>query len=227
MATIYGYNVNAFGTEKWHKSVQDLYRLLYGAGMTTDDGIKMFQMNGYDRWEKESLRSEENPLAPIHDTEKSVIRCFIGNVPCESDTSIDFTGRLLGGCMDCLVNLTGTKFDKVCEFLEKYKEDGFIWFLESCDLNVFSIRRAMWQMEQAGWFRYVKGFLIGRPLVMGQDIMGLNQYDAITGIVGKYNVPIVMDIDIGHIAPSIPIICGSMGTVHAKDGKYSVTMKLC
>ena len=29
-------------------------------------------------------------------------------------------------------------------------------FFESCDLNVFSIRRAMWQMDNAGWFENVK-----------------------------------------------------------------------
>lgn len=46
-------------------------------------------------------------------------------------------GRLIGGCMDCLVNLTGTKFDRVGDFLEAYREDGFLWFLETCDLNVF------------------------------------------------------------------------------------------
>lgn len=50
-------------------------------------------------------------------------------------------GRLLGGCLDCLVNLVGTGYDKVAAFVEKYKEDGIIWFLESCDLNVFSIAR--------------------------------------------------------------------------------------
>lgn len=227
VATIYGPNVGAFGIKPWHKSIQDLYRLLYGAGIETNNGIKTFQIEGYKRWEKESLRCEENPLAPINDTEESVIQCFIGDKPCDSQKTVQFTGRLIGGCMDCLVNLTGTKFDKVGEFLERYKGDGFIWFLESCDLNVFSIRRAMWQMDNAGWFRYVKGFIIGRPLVMGQNIMGLNQYDAVTGIVGKYHVPIVMDIDIGHIAPSIPIICGSMGTVGVKDGTYCVTMKLC
>ena len=45
-------------------------------------------------------------------------------------------GRLLGGCLDCLSNLAGTKYDKVAEFNEKYKEDGVIWFIESCDLSV-------------------------------------------------------------------------------------------
>ena len=35
---------------------------------------------------------------------------------------MEFTGRLIGGCMDCLVNLTGTKFDKVGEFLKSIKK---------------------------------------------------------------------------------------------------------
>ena len=71
--------------------------------------------------------------------------------------------------MDCLVNLLGTEFDKVQEFTEKYQDDGIIWFLESCDLNVMSIRRAVWQMKHAGWFSHVKGFLIGRPAVFGHN----------------------------------------------------------
>ena len=49
-------------------------------------------------------------------------------------------------------------------FAEKYEEDGILWFLESCELNTLSIRRAMWQMEHADWFKNVKGFMIGRPL---------------------------------------------------------------
>ncbi len=71
---------------------------------------------------KESLRSEENPLAAINDTEDSVIQYrFIGDKSYESQKHMEFTGRLIGGCMDCLVNLTGTKFDKVGEFLKSIK----------------------------------------------------------------------------------------------------------
>ena len=62
--------------------------------------------------------------------------------------------------MDCLVNLLGTRFDHVKEFQERYKEDGFLWFLEACDLHVMSIRRAIWQMKEAGCYSHVKGFLI-------------------------------------------------------------------
>lgn len=127
--------------------------------------------------------------------------------------------------MDCLVNLLGTRFDNVKAFNEKYKENGFIWFLESCDLNVFSIRRAMWQMEQAGWFEHVKGFLIGRPLCHGQEMMGLDQYQAILPTVQRHKVPVIMDADIGHLPPMMPLVTGSMAAVAAKDGKMEVKMR--
>lgn len=110
----------------------------------------------YDLWEKESLKSEENPTAPYHATEKSVLRVYSEDGTVTKQTRV--SGRLLGGCMDCLVNLTGTSFDKVAEFQKKYRDDGILWFLESCDLNVMSIRRAMWHMKQAGWFENTKDF---------------------------------------------------------------------
>ncbi|MBD5444012.1 MAG: LD-carboxypeptidase [Lachnospiraceae bacterium] len=209
-ASIYGPCAAAFGMEPWHPSLQDAMDVMTG---------KNLKLQGYDKWEKESLKSEENPLEPYNVTETSVIRKF-------PDEILDFSGRLLGGCVDCLVNLLGTKYDNVCDFTDKYKDDGIVWFLEACDLNVMSIRRAMWQMEHAGWFRNCSGFLIGRPLCNGQEMMGLDQYQAVCEVVKKYNVPVVMDVDIGHIPPMMPLICGSMADVHAEGNQYTVNMKL-
>ncbi|MCM1156668.1 MAG: LD-carboxypeptidase [Roseburia sp.] len=209
-ASIYGPCASAFGMEPLHPSVQDAMDVITGRKLC---------LTGYDKWEKESLKDEENPLLPYNVTEPSTIRRF-------PDETIEVSGRLLGGCMDCLVNLLGTKFDKVCEFIERYKDDGILWFLESCDLNVMSIRRAMWQMEHAGWFRYCKGFLIGRPLCYGQEMMGLDQYKAVTEVVKKYNVPVIMDLDIGHLAPMMPLVCGSMTSVRAEGNAYEVRMEL-
>ena len=106
------------------------------------------------------------------------------------------------------------------------KEDGIIWFIEACDLNVMGIRRALWQMEQAGWFRHVRGFLIGRPYCNGEEFLGLDQYEAVTGILGKYNVPILMDLDIGHIPPAMPLICGSYAKVTSVGNDVEVEMEL-
>lgn len=198
--------------EPWHESIQDAYELLRG---------KKDTVRGYKLWEKESLKSEEQPLAPYHVTEERKIRIF----QAEDSAQVRLDGRLIGGCMDCLVNLLGTKYDKVTEFAEQYKEDGLIWFLESCDLNVMAIRRAVWQMKNAGWFAYVKGFLIGRPAVYGQELMGLDQYHAVCDLLEEFHVPIIMDVDIGHLAPMMPLVCGSHAAVQVSGNDISVEMK--
>lgn len=132
-----------------------------------------------------------------------------------------FSGRLLGGCLDCLVNLSGTRFDKTKEFAERYQQDGIIWFFEACDLNVFAIRRAMWQLKETGWFRFVKGFLIGRPS-NGEEMMGLNAYDAVLEVAGKENVPVVMDVDLGHLPPMMPLVVGSLADVAVLGNRIEV-----
>lgn len=212
-ASVYGPCAAAFGMEPWHASLQDAFGILTGGTV---------QVHGYDKWEKESLKNEENPLVPYNTTEQRVLKSYVGNQPAVPDREIRFSGRLLGGCMDCLVNLLGTRFDKTADFLEKYKEDGIIWFLESCDLNVFAIRRAMWQMEEAGWFRYVKGFLIGRPLCFGQEMMGLDQYGAILAVAGEKKVPVIMDVDLGHLAPMMPIVTGSLAEVTVYNNDITI-----
>ena len=138
------------------------------------------------------------------------------------DTVIALEGRLIGGCMDILQMYPGTPYDKVKEFNEKYKEDGIIWFLEACDLNVISIRRAIWQLKEAGWFEHLKGFLIGRPLIYGQEMFGVDQYRAVTDLLAEYNVPIIMDLDIGHLAPMMPIMCGGTAKVSVKGNEITI-----
>ncbi len=209
-ASIYGPCASSFGMEPWHSSIQDAMDVLTG---------KCLRFEGYDKWQQDSAKDWENPLAPYIVTEPSVIHKF-------PNETLDLTGRLLGGCMDCLVNLLGTKYDKVCDFTKRYKDDGILWFLEACDLNVMGIRRAMWQMEHAGWFGNCSGFLIGRPLCQGQEMMGLDQYQAVYEVIKKYNVPVIMDVDIGHLSPMMPIVCGSMARVHAEGNQYTVQMEL-
>ena len=110
----------------------------------------------------------------------------------------------------------------VKEFIGKYKEDGFIWFLEACELNVMSIRRAIWQLKHAGWFEHVKGFLIGRPLCFGEEMFGIDQYRAVTDLLKEYEVPIVMDMDIGHLAPMMPMVCGATAKVISENNNVTV-----
>lgn len=216
-ASIYGPCATSFGMEPWHTAIEDAYRLLCGEKLS---------MQGYEKWEKESGKDEENPLVPYQVTEPVVRKCYQGDKLLAEEAELTFSGRLLGGCMDCLATLAGTEFDKVSEFAERYKEDGIVWFLESCDLNVFEIRRALWRFEHAGWFKYVKGFLIGRPLCYGQEMMGLDAYTAVTGILGKYDLPIIMDVDLGHFPPMMPLITGSTADIKSSAKKMNIHMHL-
>ena len=253
-AAIYGPCASAFGMEPWHQSIQDAMDLLTGKKLRFDGYDKWEKewlkdeehpLSPYNVTEPsvikyilpgggtniESLRDADKNVvsraseSPDSDagsdrTEREVVKGNSGEI------EIKLSGRLLGGCMDCLVNLLGTKYDKVTEFTERYKNDGILWFLESCDLNVMSIRRAMWQMEHAGWFEHCSGFVIGRPLCHGQEMMGLDQYQAVYEVIKKYNVPVIMDVDIGHLSPMMPIICGSIGQVVSDGTDYSVEMSL-
>lgn len=215
VASVYGPCASSFGMEPLHPSLNDAMQLLQGKKLT---------MQGYDKWERESLKDEEHPFAPYNLTETSVIKYYL---PDGQAKGISFSGRLLGGCMDCLVNFLGTKYDKVTEFIERYKGDGIVWFLEACDLNLMGIRRAMWQMEHAGWFKYCKGFLIGRPrLGMGAEEFGIDSYQAVCEMLYSYHVPVLMDLDIGHLPPSMPLICGSMANVVSNGQTYRVDMEL-
>ena len=107
---------------------------------------------------------------------------------------------------------------------EKYKEDGILWFLESCDLNPMGIRRALWQLDEAGWLKYTKGFLIGRPYCYVEDFFGMDQYTAVLGILSKYNVPVIMDVDIGHLPPMMPLVCGSKAKVKVEGNSIKIDM---
>ncbi len=219
-ASIYGPCAGAFGMEPWDTAVDDAFALLHG---------KKLVNKGYPLWEKEDWAEDiQTPYSPYHLTEKRILHGYtpVNGKLKETNEPIHMEGRLIGGCLDCLVNLVGTRYDKVAEFVERYKEDGIIWFLESCDLNVFSIRRAMWHLEHAGWFPYTKGFLIGRPLHFDEPMMGLDQYHAVTDIIAHHHVPVIMDIDLGHLPPQIPIICGSMGTVDLDGQDFTLRMDL-
>lgn len=217
-ASIYGPCAASFGMEPWHPAITDAFELLKGEKLSFES---------YDMWEKESLKDEEHPLFPYNCTEPLAVKMFApdsrGKLKMAEETVME--GRLLGGCMDCLVNLLGTKFDKVKDFAERYQQDGIIWFMEACDLNVFSIRRAMWQMENAGWFSHVKGFLIGRPL-NGDMMMNLDHLNAVLATAEKYHVPVIMDADLGHLSPSMPLITGSKAKIEGRKGKIKVTMEL-
>lgn len=211
-ASIYGPCAAAFGQEPWHESLHDMMAVLRGEKTT---------VHSYDMWEIKGLKDEEHPLLPYNCTEATTIKAWDNGYTDNTKMS----GRLIGGCLDCLSMICGTRFDKVSEFIEKYKEDGFIWVIESCMLDTFSMRRVMWQLYEAGWFKYCKGMIVGRPDRYGLVEMGLDQYEAMLVTAKKLGVPMIMDADVGHRPPAMPIVLGAYADAQFENGKLEIAMK--
>jgi len=208
--TVYGPNFTSFAFYPFTNSTKDTLALLTK---------KTKELCGYLKWQRYPNHEEEvlNPLLPSRFNENKILKIYPKN------DEFNLKGRLLGGCLDCLVNLCGTKFDHTKEYLEKHKDDGFIWFIESCDLNSLSIERALFQLKEAGWFKYAKGFIFGRPLHYKEKIFGIDHYKAIKNSIQDLKVPYVIDADLGHFDPSMPFITGLNAHIYTKNNNIFVS----
>ena len=53
----------------------------------------------------------------------------------------------------------------------------------------------------------------------------MDQDRAVTEVLAHYNVPIIMDVDLGHLAPMMPLVCGSVGHVKVEGNDISIKME--
>ncbi|QHQ61275.1 hypothetical protein Ana3638_11230 [Anaerocolumna sedimenticola] len=207
MATVYGCNFNDFGMEPWHRAIKANLNMIEGNDIV-QTSFDFYEDGFYDR-----ITGLES-----YNTDKEV---YWRNITGQEE--IKLNGRLLGGCLDVLLNLVGTKYDKTVRFIEKYKDDGIIWYLESFSLNSEALTRGLWQLREAGWFQTAKGFVFGRPAFY--DEQGEISYEeAVLSVLGGLEVPVILDADIGHKAPAMAVINGSLGFISCKNGKGSLKM---
>ena len=69
----------------------------------------------------------------------------------------------------------------------------------------------------------VKGFLIGRPAHFGEEMFGIDHRQALSSLLREFNVPIIMDLDIGHMSPMMPVVCGSMADVSFDGSNFTIS----
>lgn len=202
IATIYGFNACSFDHEKLHKSQNNALEIIKG---------NLIKQNSFDYYEK----SRPKNAISYNLTEKIYWENLNGD--------FDITGRVIGGCLDCLSYLPGTRFDYTKKFIEKYKEDGIIWYFDVFSLTTENFYLALFQLKESGWFNYIKGVIIGRIKFPGGFTM-LTYQEALIKIFG--NIPIVFNADIGHVAPKMTIINGCIAHIISKNKKGSIELKM-
>ena len=137
------------------------------------------------------------------------------------EDKISIKGRSIGGCLDCVDTIIGTKFDKVKQYMEKYKNDGSVWFLECYEMNTPQLQRILWKMKHAGYFKNCNGIIFGRSNIMREDY-GLTFAQAILDELKELQIPIITQADIGHVPPQFAIMQGAILKVESKDGKGKI-----
>lgn len=209
IATIYGTNFSNLGSEPLHKSEEDFLKIITG------NIIEQTNYNMYENEHKERITGLES----YNLTDKVYWKTL-------NNKSIDVKGRIIGGCFDLISELSGTKYDGIKEFNERYKDDGIIWYFDNCEISMEETIRTLWKMNELEYFKYSKCIIFGR---FGTDITncGYNVKSCLKdSVVSKLNIPIVYDADISHKGPCLNIINGSIAHIKVKDGKSTISFEL-
>ena len=205
MATIYGYNFKSFAMDPMHISIK------YGLDLLTG---KCKTFNSFGKY-------EDDRREYITGKESFKLNKKVKWINLKGEDEINLKGRILGGCTDVLNNILGTKYDGTSKFIEKYKKDGIIWFFDIFELNCEELIRWMWRFKELGYFKYTKGIVFGRTGT-AHSYFEFSLKDVIAQTLYDLNVPIIIDADIGHKLPTIPIINGAMAQIVSKGGKGEV-----
>ena len=201
IATIYGHNAGSYDAKNLHESQLISLDILKG---------DLKEQNSYSLYEIDKKKRIDGYVL-----EEPVIWNSING-------EVDITGRIIGGCIDCLKDIIGTRFDNTKMFIEKYKEDGIIWYFDIFSLTSEDFYRTLLQMKEAGWFQYIKGIVVGR-------VMFPNSFTSMTyekALKEAFpNLPIIMNADIGHVPPKMTIINGSIAHIESSNGKGKIILQ--
>ena len=176
-------------------------------------------LNKLGEKEKDERKKEKCKLEELTKTYELTEKVEWKNITGEE--KIQIKGRSLGGCLDCIKGYIGTKYDKVNEYVERHKKDGLIWFLEVFEMSTPEVYRTLWQMKNAGYFKYCTGIVFGRPLFIREDYE-INFNDTVKEALQDLEIPIICDADIGHVKPQLAIVNGAILEITSQNGKGTV-----
>ena len=208
IATVYSDNFKTFGMEPWHKSLENNLEILKG---------NIIEQTSFSKYEED--KKLITGLEPFNLTKK----VYWKNL--NNEEVINIKGRIIGGCLDLITELFGTRFDNTKAFLEKYKDDGIIWYFDVCELSSESLIRTLWKLKDNGYFKYTKGILFSRVYACN-SYYDISYEETIYESLKDLNIPIIINADIGHVSPRMTIINGAIATITSSKGKGKIKFTL-
>lgn len=179
------------------------------------DGAAPFVQRASQRYQVQWIPFETDTNAPLNLTEPTRWRRLDGR----DDAPLTLQGRLIGGCLDTVSRLAGTRFGDVPGFVRRAGADGALIYLENCEQNPCEMLRTLVSLRLHGWFDGVAGVLLGRsaaPEVTAAD--RLSHAQAARDALGELPCPVLLDVDIGHRQPQLTLVNGALATCRHEAG---------
>ena len=190
IATLYSpCNMSGFSSDDLHQSYLNYFEILKG------NLVKQEKFPYMENSEVDDLFDQPNEWLNIN-----------GNV--------DEEGIVIGGCIEVLKDIIGTKFDNTLEFLEKYKDNGFIWYFDVFSMTSEGLYITLLQFKYAGWFKYTKAIIIGK-VRFPNTFTDMKYEDAVKKVLPDMKT--IFNFDIGHVKPSFTMINGMKARVVSND----------
>lgn len=137
---------------------------------------------------------------------------------------VEVEGRLIGGCIETLCNLAGTPYGDVAAFARTEAPEGLLVYVEAAGDDAFTICRNLHGMRLAGFFDGANAVLVGRTSAPDKD--SLTQHEAVLDALGTLGVPIIANVECGHVPPYLPIVNGAHGRIICTSTRHELTQTL-
>lgn len=126
-------------------------------------------------------------------------------------------GELIGGNLSVLYSIVGSASEA------DYK--GKIIFIEDLDEYLYHIDRMMMNLERNGYFKDVKGIIIGGMTKMRDNDIpwGHDALEIIQDITKEYNIPICFNFPAGHIKDNRALVFGKQVTLDVTAAGTKIT----
>lgn len=206
IASAHGPNIIDLSFQEW----DDVTKGWLGA-LTTKHG-DVFEQHASEYYQINWPSSDTEEDVQFNLNQPTKWKCALPNRQSE------FSGRLLGGCLNTIRNLIGTSQDHINSLIDETKfSEGIVWYLECTNMDTANVYQSLWQMREAGWFDNIKGVMFGR-IDDCKQYQDFTIQQAFEDIFSEFDIPVLYDLDIGHFPPQMTLINGGFAeVVHSGD----------
>ncbi len=221
--TLLTHHANLNGTNLWESPINPTDpRLAYWNDVVTLEPGESFTQRAARLYQRHDSDWDKHPHTTRFDRSAPVEWKCLGHEN-DPDYTVRVEGRLIGGTLDVIGPLCGSKYGDVRGFAEATASKLLV-YLDSCDYTTAQYCRALHQLRLSGWFDHAAAVLIGRT--GAQTIERFTQRDALRDALDGLPIPVIYDMDIGHLPPQLLLVNGAWASVTFGRQQRRVTQRL-